>query len=335
MEANKLTSSGQKWDSYLAHYTQNLPDRAGQFQPLTSIWTRLLAKAPTKPPVPDEVVFPNDDDLKPSTSNPLKLQRRLSISKPPIYLGAQSQFQPPPVQLKKGRSQRTREKMGRKTRDPVKFGADIYSSDSDSEDDLKTPLERPWLEKGHSSSVGFFASQRKIQDGDATVVEKGIAERKVTLGGKADPVPEYSDFEDDVASAAVRDEERDNPNWSPEFLRRHRESGGSSTTSLRTAVERQSLPPPVQYQSTPEGAVPVTPPLIKAFERIAIAQDAAFKSEKNPNRPGLPSSQSSEPAVTSGLPKAQIPPTAAGEPFQAAKWDTFWKDVKHTAGYGR
>ena len=322
MKTNKLTSSGQKWDSYLAHYTQNLPDRAGQFQPLVSIWTRLFAKAPTTPLVADEVIFPNDDVLKSSITSPLKLQKRPSISKPPIYPGAQSQFQPPPVHIKNGRSQRTREKMGKKTRDLVKFGVDVYSSDSDS--DLKMPLERPWLEKRHSSSVGFSASLRKIQDDDPIVVEKDIVKGKVSLG-KYNPVPEYSDFEDNVTSATARDKERDSPNWSPEFLRRHGESGGSSTMSLRTAVEHQSLP----YSPAPEGATPVTPSLIKAFERIAIAQDATSGPGKNP---GLPYSQSSEPAIASGLPKVQIPSIPA---FQAAKWDTFWQDVRDTAGYGR
>lgn len=216
MKTNQLTSSGQKWDSYLAHYSQNLPDRAGQFQPLASIWTRLFGGAPTKAPVPDEVIFPNDDDLKSSISSPLKLQKRSSISKSPIYPGAQSQFQPPPIHLKKGRSQRTREKVGKRTRDPVKFGADVYSSDSDSEgDNLKTPLERPWLEKRQSSSVGFSASLRKIQDDDPIDVEKEMAKVKVALGGNDDPAPDYSDFEDDVTSVAARDNGRDSPNWSP------------------------------------------------------------------------------------------------------------------------
>lgn len=328
----------QKWDSYLAHYAQNLPDRAGQFQPLASLWTRLFGSS-SKPPVPNEVVFPTDEDLKSSISTPLKLQKRSSISKPPLSPDAYTQFQPSPTQLKKGRSQRTsQKKAGKRSRDPIKFGADLSSSDSDSDEDYpKKPLDRPWLEKGAPSSIGFSCTLRKIQEDNLGPidVEKELAKIKPGLGGKGEEVPEYSDFEEDVTSAAplTKDRDIDRAGWSPEFLRRHRESGGSSTTSQRTAVEHpRPLSPPA-----PDGAVPVTPSLLNALNRIAVAQETAYdyRPGQKPLRPGLPPTKSSEPAMTSGLPGAQIPPLGNGEPFQAARWDTFWQEVRDKAGNGR
>lgn len=270
------------------------------------------------------------------------------VSKSPLPIPAavnQSQFQPLPGCLKKGRSQRVREKAGKRTRDPVKFGVDISSSDSDSDeaDEFKQkPFERPWLEKRYSSSVGFASSLRKIgeegKEADPIEVEKELAKVKSGLG--EDSAPDYSDYEDDVTSAAAPfKKDRSSPEWSPDFLRRHRESGGSSTTSLRTAVERDRVHPRVL---SPEGAVPVTPSLIKAFDRIAVAQEAAYGpgAVVSPGgkalRPGLPPSKSSEPAVMSGLPKPQIPREAReGEPYQPPKWDAFWKDVREKAGHAR
>jgi len=198
-------------------------------------------------------------------------------------------------------------------------------------EDLKSPLgmgkERPWLMQRPSSSVGFSASLRKIGEEDIDV-DKEMAKVEAGLrkdGGETD----YSDFEDDVT--AVRD--RDVPGWSPGFLRQHRDSGGSSTTSQQTAVER------TQSSPAPEGAVPATPSLIKALDRIAIAQQAAFGAvpRVRPLRPGLPSQKSSEPAMTSGLPKPQLPLRAdsAAENNKAANWDTFWKEVREKARHGQ
>jgi len=324
----------QKWDSYLATYSQNLPDRAGTFQPLTSIWSRLFGLG-KHAPVPNEIVFPTDEDIKSQISAPMKLQKRTSISKPPGGL----EFQAPPAYLKKRRSQRVHEKAGKRTRDPVKFGDDFSSSGSDSEEDEFNPrLGRPLLDERKSSSlrvsVGFAGSLKEIGDVDIDV-EKELAKVKIGLGAHRDENLDYSDFEeDDVTSAGMR-RNRDFPGWSPGFLRRHQESGGSSTTSQRTVVEHVLLSASASSAPAPEGAVPVTASLIKAVDRIAVAQRAAFGAT---GQPGFPPSKSSDSAGMSGLPRAQVYPPlpfSGGEQDKSTSWDAFWRDVQEKAAHAR
>jgi len=319
----------QKWDSYLATYSQNLPDRAGTFQPLTSIWSRLFELG-KHAPVPNEIVFLTED-IKSQISAPMTLQKRTSISKSPGGL----EFQTPPAYLSKRRSQCVREKAGKRTRDPVKFEDDLSSSGSDpEEDELKTPrLGRPLLERKSSSprvSVGFAGLLKEIGDVDIDV-EKELAKVKIGLGAHRDENLDYSDFEeDDVTSAAMR-RNRDSPGWSPDFLRRHQEPGGTSTTSQRTVVEHVLSSVPAL-----EGAVPVTASLIKAVDRIAVAQRAAFSAT---GKPGFPTSKSSDSAGMSGLPRAQVYPRASpfsgGEQCKSTSWDAFWGDVQEKAAHAR
>jgi hypothetical protein len=224
------------------------------------------------------------------------LQEQNSNSKPLISRGA-FELQAAPGFLKNGQPQRVREKALRRTRDPVKFGGDLSSSESEP-DDLKTSIkqvrEQPWLEKRFPSSTAFATTRSpgEVENGINVDVEKELAKVKAVLGEK-----EYSDFEDDVTSAR----DRDAPGWSPGFLKRHRESGGSSTASQCTAVDRSGLLPAT------EGAVPMTHSFMKALNRIAVAQQAAFgvSQEQNALRPGLPPSNSHAPAVVSGSPDPQ------------------------------
>lgn len=255
---------------------------------------------------------------------PVKLQKRNSTSKLP------GSFEAPPIYLKKTRSQRARKLPSRRNRDPLRFGSPVSNLDSDSDsNDTKGPLglmsERPRLAKG-PSSVGFLASSKKAESIDSIDVEKELAKMKDTLGSKYASL-DYSDFEeDDVTSAATKS--RDVPGWSPDFLRRHKESEGSSTTSQRTAIDVTI--PPAFSSDPPEGAVPVTSSLIKALDRLALAQQAAFGTPKL-LRPGLPPTKSSEVAAVSGLPKPQFP-VADVQDHPGAQWDSFWKDVKVKAG---
>ncbi|KLO17304.1 hypothetical protein SCHPADRAFT_846773 [Schizopora paradoxa] len=62
----------EKWDSYLADYTSTLPnlnDRAGNFQPLKSWWTRVMAKVHlsgdtnSDSVAPLDIIFPSDAEL--------------------------------------------------------------------------------------------------------------------------------------------------------------------------------------------------------------------------------------------------------------------------------
>jgi hypothetical protein len=298
-----------------------LPDRAGTFRPLTSVWSKPfgLGRHATSS-ISHEIVFPTDEELK---STPLKLQKRTSISKAPGGF----QF------LNNGHSQSAHERAGKRTRDPAKFGSNLSGFDSDSgEDELKTPLGfgKPWLEHKRSSSplvfVGYAELSREV--GNDIDVEKELAQVKTGLGAHE----EYSDFEeDDITSAAAvkQKRDRDTSGWSPDFLRRHRESGGSSTTSQRTAVDYSV----VSSAPAPEGAVPITPSLIKAIDRITVAQQAVFGAAGVPPRPGLPPSKSSKLADMSGLPRAQVLPCA--EEDSSARWDAFWRDVHEKAANAR
>ena len=226
--------------------------------------------------------------------------------------------------------------MGKKTRDPAKFGSNLSDSDSDSgEDELKTPLGfgKPWLEHKRASSppvsVEFAKSLREVGNDDIGV-EKELAKVKAGLGAHE----EYSDFEEDditSATAVKQKRDRDAPGWSPDFLRRHRESGGSSTTSQRTAVD----PSVVSSAPAPEGAVPITPSLIEAIDRITIAQQVVFGAAGVHPRPGFPPSKSSNPADMSGLPRAQVPHSSDAEEDMSARWDAFWRDVHEKAAHAR
>jgi len=156
---------------------------------------------------------------------------------------------------------------------------------------------------------------------------------KTGLGSHNDVNLEYSDFEeDDVTSAIAMEKNRDSPGWSPHFLRRHSASGGTSTTSQRTVVER--FPPAIS--SPPKGAVPMTPSLIKAIDRIAVAQQTAYGVAGKPPRPDLPPTTSNDPAGMTGLPQAQISspsPLSGGEDdkLKSEKWDAFWEEVQEKA----
>lgn len=317
----------QKWDSYLTTFSQNLPDRAGTFQPLTPIWSRpfRLGRHAT-PPTPHAVVFPADENLKSQISTPLKQKNPISISQ--LTGGFESQ----PYLKKKGCLRRQAEK----TRDPVKFGGELFSSGSDSDEDkLRTPpgFGRSLLDMRRSSSppvsVGFMRSLSKMTHANI----KELTKVKMETRAHHDESLGYSDFdEDDVTSAAAMQRNRDVPGRSPDFLRRYSETGGSSTTSQRTAVEKPS--PAISSVSAPEGAVPMTPSLIKAIDRIAVAQQAGYSAAGKPLRPCLPSSKSSNPAWLLGPQVSPSSPLSADE-HKSAIWDAFWTDVGQKARHAQ
>jgi hypothetical protein len=120
--------------------------------------------------------------------------------------------------------------------------------------------------------------------------EQMASARRTALRGKDDAAPEYSDFEEDVTNAHIEAREhRDSLDWKPPFLARRPSNAAS----------------PVQ----PVGAVPMTPSLIRAVDRIAAAQAQAYGS-----------SAGSDPAAT---------PDMQGDSVLARKqrWEAFWGDV--------
>ncbi|KAF8916446.1 hypothetical protein CPB85DRAFT_1289751 [Mucidula mucida] len=267
----------EKWDSYLANYAANLPnlsDRAGSFKPFTSAWDRIFSSSEKGP---TEIIFP--DDKATSTSSPLKLHKYDSRS--PSF-----EVPPSPGFLKKARSTKNREarfqaRMGRKNREAVKFRP-LGELSSDSEEDYFKP-QRPWL----SQKASMASTTPTLVEGEMDYdSEKDVIVKK--LGN----VPEYSDYEEDLGSPKKAQHHRDNGKDVPSFIQRGLSSSNSNSS---TTV-------------APTGAVPYTPSLMKALDRIAVAQKDAFNHEPSPAADGLPQVRRTE------------------------SWDDFWKDVNEKNG---
>ncbi|TFK39065.1 hypothetical protein BDQ12DRAFT_682957 [Crucibulum laeve] len=274
----------EKWDNYLANYAANLPnhaDRAGTFQPLTSFWDRMFAvSALSTPTSSKDVIFPSDADMKSKSIAPItthmnigKLQKgalpRTNSTHPEFELPVTAAF------LRK-KSRACEKHRFRKDRKPVKFGAiDDLSSDSEEDEENVKKRVRPWL-LSDQPSLSFSSStptlvngvssrgSRELKDVDEVVqnldYDKELEALKKAKGGD-DVELEYSDYEEDLTNLSPNRRARGETGegkWSPGFLQRHQ----SPPTS--------HMPPP--------GAVPVpaTPSLIKAMDRIVLAQRDAF-----------------------------------------------------------
>ncbi|KAJ6567766.1 hypothetical protein DFH09DRAFT_1314274 [Mycena vulgaris] len=303
----------EKWDSYLANYAASLPnaaDRAGTFTPLVSFWDRLFGAAPPTRG-PKDILFPDEDadDVKLASG-----KNRESF-----------EFQQSPAFLKKGRSvgpARFQARMAGKKRGAVKFrpvGQEGLSSDEDEEDDpfhspQRSPtspkLQRPWLREKMSMAsttptlVDDASAKGKDLDFDKEIERVRGAKKRHADSGEA---PDYSDYEEDVTSLAAPTGGSKDKDWSPGFLQRHRSGGNavsSTAGSQRTAVSASNT------SSAPLGAVPATPSLIKALDRIAVAQKDAFSQ-----------------APADGMPQ----PASPREEYKGARWDDFWKEVRDKA----
>jgi len=302
----------EKWDHHLASFATNFPNRVGTFRPLHSFWDRLFGAQKIthqKTILPNEMAFLRDDDMKVVSSPDIQFPFNLRnpdphITKPATHITAAFEFQNLPACLKKG-SPRFQARRGRR-REAVKFDY-MYSSDSDSED-LEGNHVRPWLnQKPVSASVG---SQRALNS--------GRNEKKVTAQIKNGPgegdISGYSDFEDVTENKqgwGSLDQD-----WSPAFLRKHQYASATSSGS-QTSPSMSSVLPSL-------GVIPATPSLIKALNRVAVAQQAAYGSDAR--QPCLSPSMSTEPS-THGLPKI----LRKGEERKEPQWDEFWKDVRDKA----
>jgi len=150
----------------------------------------------------------------------------------------------------------------------VKFKPLGDYSDSDSESELETdkkftypPPQRPWVPKGLGSSPSL--SDVTLYDTDDEVIKDKPGLKRIS------EIENYSDVEgEDITSSnasplgRVRSR-REEPGWTPAFLQRGTDSTshGKGTTS-----------------SPPPGAVPMTPSLIRAIDRIAVAQTKAYRA---------------------------------------------------------
>ncbi len=301
----------QKWDSYLADYAANLPnhaDRAGMYQPFTSVWDRIFGST-EKPAVSKDLVFPDDD--KPGLH--LKLDK--SGSSPPDH--SSFDFPQSPGYLKKARSKKDNQArfhaLCKRNREAVKFRplGQLESSDSEEDDPKGSPLRggRPWLKQRHSMTsttptlVSDSERDTKVKlpddiDYDQEIQKLGQLKRKNVVSGLGEgEVPDYSDLEEDLTSVSHRKTDEE---WSPGFIKRYR-SSNTLSSSHGTAVESPS---------PPTGAVPATPSLIKALDRIALAQKDAFG-----------------PRGREGLPRIEDEDENRGD-----GWADFWRDVRDKSG---
>lgn len=315
----------EKWDSYLAKYTSNLPNRAGTFQPFASVWDRLTGTGDSNTDNKN-IVFPDDDledakgDSKPHRH---ELPRYTSVDDLPLY----------PNHLKKGRSKRSNHarfqaklanaakdpyaQTKRKTREAVKFRPTDGDASSDSEDELiDSKKSRPWLRQMSSSTSSnatlvdesFSKAKLKALETEELNYEKEIKQLRGKVKGMGEgEIPEYSDYESDIATPKTppRSPKTSSKEWSPGFLKRHSTSFNSTSTSsgrrtsdTSTVVESTKSASQSQQPLQP---VPATPSLIKALDRLALAQKEAYGGKD-----GLPS---------------------LAEEGQGQKWDSFWKEV--------
>lgn len=185
----------------------------------------------------------------------------------------------------------------------------MMSSGSDSEDDLlKSPPHprRPWLQQKASIAstaptlVGDAEPKTPSGKGDIDYDKeiKKLAQKRKGFGDGE--VPEYSDYEDDISTKRDHSEST-TANWSPGFIKKQQRSSTNGVSSVGSHTT-----------DAPPGAVPATPSLIKALDRIAVAQKDAFSHPSSPS--GLPS-----------LPE---------ENRDDERWSSFWRDVNKKAKGG-
>ncbi|KAF9260948.1 hypothetical protein L218DRAFT_1079017 [Marasmius fiardii PR-910] len=325
----------EKWDSYLASFTTNgnLPDRAGTYKPFTSIWDRLSKPHATEK---DPMIFPDDTKGRSSPLPPYEF---------PISLKDGG------GQLKKPKERRRQSTAGtRRNREAIKFrplGDDDDSSDDD-QDEVWRNNNRPWLRHASSAtsstptlvggqdslgSMGGF-KMKKVYDLDPS--KTGQLRKPPPISFSSSPKPEYeidydkeirelkekkvkgmgdgevpdysdhSDFEEDITAIKEKGREK---RVSGSFERhRKRSLASSSNASGSTVVEHHSRPPLPPVSSMP---VPATPSLIKALDRVAMAQKDAFGGE------------------SSGIGFSGLPPVSEErKEGRGQKWEVFWKEVR-------
>ncbi|KAH9180468.1 hypothetical protein EDB89DRAFT_1900357 [Lactarius sanguifluus] len=305
-------SPDEEWDSYLTEYATSLPmarDRAGIFQPLSySSWDRLLpCLRRSKPSNAPDLLFPPDDKYTLSPHMSLEhnrqafspgrpaVQQTFSFDEPPRLLRKQTQRP-----LARLRGLASAESHGYRKREALKFGAmDPSDLSSDEDDPLSSPPPPARRASTRSSSAtltnGSSEGSRRISLGKESLA----AAKRVALEANDASAPEYSDHEEDVINSKTETtDHRNSPGWKPPFIVRN----GSNTAST----------------AEPVAAVPMTPSLIRAVDRIEAAKVQAY---------GSPTPVDSTAAATT--PDTD---TAGTSPARKQRWEAFWHDVTSKAG---
>jgi hypothetical protein len=297
-----LTVLMQEWDMYLTEYATSLPtsrDRAGLFRPLSySFWDRIFPWLHRSKPHVSEYLFPPDDKY---TSPPhLSFDHRQTqpMTQPVLTHDNSPNFSRKQTKdpLARLRGLGNAGIHGYRKREAVKFGAmnpDDLSSD-DEDDPLSTP---PPLARRTSTLSSLTLTNGSNVDSWKTSPmkrsqETGAPTRRVVLRGQEDDARDYSDYEDDVTNAQTHTDRNSPAIFTPHF---------SDVANPVSSV----------------GAVPMTPSLIRAVDRIAAAHAQAYGTSSGPDT----STGDSEADTESVLVRKQ-------------RWEAFWRDVTAKASEG-
>jgi hypothetical protein len=304
---NDLTVLMQEWDTYLTEYATSLPtsrDRAGLFRPVSnSFWDRLFPWLHrSKPPVVSEYLFPPDDKYT-SPLRPSSDHRQTQPMTQPVLTHDNShnfsrkQTQDPLARL---RGLGNGEFRGYRKREAVKFGAvnpDDLSSD-DEDDPLSTPP--PLARRTSTLSSATLTNGSNVDSWKTSPMkrdqETGAPARRALLRGQENDAPDYSDYEEDVTNAQTHTD-RNSPGWQPQIFARH----GSDVENPASSV----------------GAVPMTPSLIRAVDRIAAAHAQAYGTSSGPD-------------TLTGDREVDTESVSV----RKQRWEAFWRDVTAKASEG-
>uniref|UniRef100_A0A0W0G251 DUF4203 domain-containing protein n=1 Tax=Moniliophthora roreri TaxID=221103 RepID=A0A0W0G251_MONRR len=333
----------EKWDSYLSQYTSNLPDRAGHFEPFKSVWQRLRSSNATSAGGANEFNAIPDDEVdleygKPDPFlhySPAKLSKQQEGKRNQLPRYDELSIPSTRGQLKKGRSSaskrfQSKSGAGRRNREAVKFRSaeEGISSDSDSDSGSNELLKRPWLRQSFSNAstntlVGAVDYDKEI---------KALRKKKMRGMGEGE-VPDYSDYESDVGEGGGKGGRRPSLAQSASSSTGRRDSDTTKVGSGSlpgSALDKETSQP--QQMPIP---VPATPSLIRALDRVALAQREAYGTsipsglprlaeESHPPSPSPFSSPSRTPAPQNPEPTSPDQEELDG---RADKWDAFWKEV--------
>ena len=256
----------------------------------------------SKPPVVSEYLFPPDDKY---TSPPhLSFDHRQTqpMMQPVLTHDNFSNFSRKQTRdpLARLRGLGNAGVHGSRKREALKFGAvnpDDLSSD-DEDDPLSTP---PPLARRTSTLSSLTLTNGSNVDSWKTSPMKGDQERgapvrRAVLRGQVNDAPDYSDNEEDVTNAQTHTN-RNSPGWNPQIFERH----GSDAANPASSV----------------GAVPMTPSLIRAVDRIAAAHAQAYDTFSGPD-------------TSTGGCEAD----AESVSVRKQRWEAFWRDVTAKASEG-
>ncbi|KAG8818295.1 hypothetical protein FRC17_010880 [Serendipita sp. 399] len=282
----------EKWDRYLANYSSQLPnahDRPGNFRPSVPFWKRAFNSSP-----PDPVKFHQEDEgFSRSPLSPLdgpgRLRTKGHKSRP--YSG--NSFQP----LRKD-------------------SKNDHPSDSDasSSDDEQRYIPRPWAKRKDTQAS---LSGATLADGASATSKGKRAKEEKDLEQGIELV--YSDGES-ASTSRPKDHARDAPGWTPEFIKRS-SIGGRKEIGTGTELDMKRSSP---SSSPPPGAVPMTPSLIKALDRVSQAQNEAYGGIASSRHTPYASHSAGVSTPGRGVPSLQAPTPGGGY-----DWGVFWKTVEN------